>query len=121
MEKMFARRWKSIYPHPAPDGMARIRYNRSEFRVMTQRRFCILGSIASVIALAIGVFVFTAHPTLAQGTVANLTEVADATNLGQEDIRIIIGRIVRIVLGFLGIVAVLLVMYGGFLWMTDRK
>ncbi len=87
---------------------------------MTPRRFCILASTASVIAIAIGVFVFTAHPALAQGAVANLTEVADATNLGQEDIRIIIGRVVRIVLGFLGIVAVLLVMYGGFLWMTAR-
>ena len=34
------------------------------------------------------------------------------------DIRIIIARIIRVALGFLGIIFLILVLYGGFLWMT---
>ena len=84
---------------------------------MLVRRFRIFTLLATATMVGVGIFVM-AHPALAQGAVANLTEVADATGLGQEDIRIVIGRIVRIVLGFLGIIATLLVMYGGYLWMT---
>jgi len=35
-----------------------------------------------------------------------------------EDIRVLIARIIRIVFGFLGVIALLLVLYGGFVWMT---
>ncbi|MFA7286051.1 MAG: hypothetical protein WC052_00040 [Patescibacteria group bacterium] len=38
---------------------------------------------------------------------------------GQDgDIKTVIARIVRVLLGFLGIIAVLIVLYGGFQWMT---
>ena len=47
-------------------------------------------------------------------------EYAAGTGLSNAlDIRIIIARIIRIALGFLGIIAVGLVMYAGFLWMTS--
>ncbi|MBU0647246.1 MAG: Ig-like domain-containing protein [Patescibacteria group bacterium] len=41
------------------------------------------------------------------------------TGLGQEDPRIIVAKIIRIVIGFLGIIAVGLVLYAGWLWMTS--
>lgn len=39
-------------------------------------------------------------------------------NLGDSDLKTTIGQIVRVVLGFLGLLAVLLVLWAGFLWMT---
>lgn len=43
---------------------------------------------------------------------------AAETGLSAEDPRIIIARIIRIFMGFLGIIAVCLIMYAGWLWMT---
>ncbi|MDP2736299.1 MAG: Ig-like domain-containing protein, partial [bacterium] len=37
-----------------------------------------------------------------------------------QDIRIIIARIIRVIIGFLGIIAVGLIMYAGWLWMTSE-
>lgn len=39
--------------------------------------------------------------------------------LGATDPRVILARIIQIALGFLGILSVALIMYGGFLWMTS--
>ncbi len=47
-----------------------------------------------------------------------LEEFQGQSNLGDEDLKTTIGRIVRVVLGFLGLLAVLLVLWAGFLWMT---
>lgn len=41
-------------------------------------------------------------------------------NLGKRDLIDIIGSIVNIVLGVLGIIAFLILLYGGFLWMTSK-
>jgi hypothetical protein len=46
------------------------------------------------------------------------TNVQTATGLGNTDPREIAGSVVNIFLGFLGIVAVLIILYGGFKWMT---
>ncbi|HSD12578.1 MAG TPA: pilin [Patescibacteria group bacterium] len=43
---------------------------------------------------------------------------ASATGLTTVDIRVLVGRIIRYFLGLLGIIAVVLVMYAGYLWMT---
>lgn len=40
------------------------------------------------------------------------------TGLSKEDPRTIIANLIKVVLGFLGTIAVLLVIYSGFLWMT---
>lgn len=48
----------------------------------------------------------------------NETDVEDAIGLGNEDPRIIIASIINVVLGFLGIVAVVIIILGGFKWMT---
>lgn len=42
----------------------------------------------------------------------------DATGLGTSDLRTTIGAIINVVLGFLGIIAVIIVLLGGFKWMT---
>ena len=47
-----------------------------------------------------------------------LGDFQDATQLGEEDLKKTIGEIVKVVLGFLGIIAVLIVLWAGFLWMT---
>lgn len=48
-----------------------------------------------------------------------VSEVGDATGLGKTNIRIIIGNIIRVILGFLGVIALSLVIYGGYLYMTS--
>jgi cysteine-rich repeat protein len=45
-------------------------------------------------------------------------EDAAGTGLAQNDLQVSIVNIVRIILGFLGIVAVIIILYGGFIWMT---
>jgi len=61
------------------------------------------------------------HTTFAQDVaVQGLQTVGDASGLGQEDIRVIIGNVIRIALGFLGLVAVIIVIYGGALWMMSK-
>ncbi|MBT4121017.1 MAG: hypothetical protein HOD54_03170 [Candidatus Magasanikbacteria bacterium] len=43
---------------------------------------------------------------------------ADETGLGKEDVRTTIASIINVALGLLGIVAVVIVLWGGFRWMT---
>lgn len=68
--------------------------------------------------LVAGFLIFGPAPDVAAQINTDLTEFQDAAQLGGGDIRIIIANIVSVVLGFLGIIAVLLVLYGGFVWMT---
>ena len=44
--------------------------------------------------------------------------VQAATGLGNTDPRQMAGQVVNVLLGFLGIIAVLLILFGGFKWMT---
>lgn len=48
----------------------------------------------------------------------SLGQFQETTGLAGGDVRLIIAKIVRVILGFLGTIAILLVLYGGFLWMT---
>ncbi len=70
--------------------------------------------IAAVLAM-LGVAVF-ALPALAQVDLG--LEYGTELGLTTTDIRVTIGRIINAFLGVLGIVAVLIVLYAGFLWMT---
>ncbi|OIP79286.1 MAG: hypothetical protein AUK20_02290, partial [Parcubacteria group bacterium CG2_30_45_37] len=58
-----------------------------------------------------------AYSALAAELDTGLEPVA-ATGLSVADPRVIIANIIRIALGFLGIVAVVLIIYGGWVWMT---
>lgn len=44
--------------------------------------------------------------------------IGDQLGLGEEDPRVIIASVIRVVLGFLGIIAVVIIILGGFKWMT---
>ena len=46
------------------------------------------------------------------------TVIPDATGLGSEDPRAIAASVINVILGFLGIVAVIIILLGGFKWMT---
>lgn len=46
------------------------------------------------------------------------TEVEGTINLGQRDPRAIAAQVINILLGFLGIIAVIIILAGGFKWMT---
>ncbi len=46
------------------------------------------------------------------------SEFSDNVGLGQTDLRTTIARIIRAVLGFLGVIAFAMLLYGGFMWMT---
>jgi len=48
-----------------------------------------------------------------------LETVAGGAGLANADLKSLIGKIIKVILGFLGIVAVCLVLYGGFLYMTS--
>ncbi|MEK7131274.1 MAG: hypothetical protein AAB797_00880 [Patescibacteria group bacterium] len=47
-----------------------------------------------------------------------LTEVGSAIGLPATDIRVVVANIIRTALGLLGIVALVLILYAGYLWMT---
>lgn len=46
------------------------------------------------------------------------TDFTDNTGLGEADLQETIGNLIRVALGFLGVVAVCIVLFGGFKWMT---
>ena len=75
---------------------------------------------ASCFIFILAVFLFT--PLAAQAQVdpidANLTAVGEQTGLTARDPRAIVGTIIKAALGLLGAVAICLVLYGGFLYMT---
>lgn len=75
---------------------------------------------ALIVLLSLAVLFLFGGVVLAQETnVAGLTTgFAARAGFGTTDIRVTIASIIRIILGFLGIVAVLIIMYGGFIYMT---
>ena len=72
--------------------------------------------VATSSFLALVVFVWLGTPVLALDT--GLDRLA-GIGLGTQDLRVSIMRIVQIALGFVGFLAVLIVLYGGFVWMTS--
>jgi hypothetical protein len=65
----------------------------------------------------LSVLLFWASFAFAQD-ITGIEELGGVLPLGREDIRIIIAKIIRIFLGLLGIIAVVIVIYGGYIWMT---
>ncbi|MDO9399745.1 MAG: Ig-like domain-containing protein [bacterium] len=59
-------------------------------------------------------------PNVLAATIDPGLEQMTATGLSDQDIRITIANIIRAVIGFLGIIAVGLVLYAGWLWMTSE-
>ncbi|HNW09123.1 MAG TPA: pilin [bacterium] len=82
-----------------------------------------MNKLRGAIALAVIIFTLLILPQISLASA-----VSDATDLMQDtfsdslgtskDLPEVIGDIVKVLLGFLGILAVLLILYGGFIWMT---
>jgi hypothetical protein len=76
----------------------------------------IIKKLLPVVCLLLALFA-VAHLALAADLNMGLNYGA-GTGLGNEDPRIMAARVIRIALGFLGIIAVGLIIYAGWLWMT---
>jgi len=86
--------------------------------------------IKNIVAIMVGLALCLsmAAPVLAQTITANdllytddlQTEtIGDVAGLGSQDLTTVIAQIIRAILGFLGVVAVVIIIWGGFLWMTS--
>jgi len=75
--------------------------------------------VGIVLSIVMGVMLL---PTVASAATTNTVNFGliygQQTGLGQKDIRETISRIINVALGLLGIVAVVIVLIGGFEWMT---
>lgn len=78
-------------------------------------------------AVAMGAMLLSAAPVLAAPTSTltademlkvNGVTLGEHAGLGISDVRVTIARIIRVAMGLLGIVAVVIVLIGGFTWMT---
>ena len=78
-----------------------------------------VGAVATAMTLGFGSFAaLTAHAeTISANELLN-SNFGDATGLGQGDLNDTIGSLIRAALGFLGVIAVVIILFGGFKWMT---
>lgn len=74
--------------------------------------------IAAILVAAVAPLLLTTT-ALAQPPQQGLNEFLNATQLSNVTLPTAIGRIVRIVLTFLGLIAVVIIILGGFQWMTS--
>ena len=82
-------------------------------RKVTKNKKIILISLFSILALFL-IGLQASAVTLDVGI-----EYGAQTGLGTEDIRVTVAKLIRVALGLLGIIAVLIVLYAGFVWMTS--
>jgi hypothetical protein len=68
---------------------------------------------------AVTFLLFLTSTALAQDMTQGLGQFTNETGLSATPLPVLIGRIVRIVISFLGLIAVVIVLYGGFIWMTS--
>lgn len=77
---------------------------------------------SAILALGSLVALTSPAPVAAQGERLTPTdlgiEYGAQTGLGSEDVRNTVARIIRVAMGLLGIVAVVIILIGGFKWMT---
>ncbi|MBT3690116.1 hypothetical protein HOE31_01885 [bacterium] len=74
-------------------------------------------TIALVLVFAVAVFMLLTTIAFAQDDFG--LEPVVESGLGTTDIRLVIINIIRVALGFLGILAVIIILYGGYVWMTS--
>ena len=83
-------------------------------------QFMLLALLMLIISLAL------VSPVMAQEDftsddyfqIGNDETVGDVVKLGQEDPRTVIANVINVILGFLGLIAVIIILMGGFKWMT---
>ena len=74
----------------------------------------------SAIGTTVGLLVLPFATRAALDTSLGLSngQVASASGLGSQDVRQTIGRIINVALSLLGVIVLVIIIYGGFLWMT---
>jgi len=86
---------------------------------MTKKHlYASLASAATVAAIAIPMVVGAAQTTQPIQVSDTGIGYGAYTGLSGQDLRITIANIIRTAMGLLGIIAVLIILYGGFKWMT---
>lgn len=70
-----------------------------------------------ILTLAFVFFALTVMPAFAQ--LETGIGYGTFTGLGTKDLREGVMAIVRVLLGFLGIIAIIIILYGGFVWLTS--
>ena len=80
--------------------------------------FLIVISLALAFNFALPVLASNTGPINPWGGDGVRNDIQDITGLGERDPRNIAAQVINIALGFLGIIAVGLILYGGFKWMT---
>lgn len=83
------------------------------------KKILIRASRLLVVLLPIALFLLPII-TLAQGGDALGVDYMEGTGLSKQDPRITVARFIQVGLGFLGTIAVVLVIYAGFIWMTSE-
>ena len=76
--------------------------------------------LLSLILISVFVLGFFVVADAAFALDTGINEVEANIDLGNTDPRVVIARIIQIALGFLGTIAVVLVIYAGFIWMTSE-
>ena len=77
-------------------------------KLMNKKVFAIIMTVAIL-----------AIPMMSMASTADLGLTdAQALGLGQADVKDIANSIISVILGFLGLIAVILILIGGFMWMT---
>ena len=67
------------------------------------------------LSLLVGSYLMLSNPCLAQGN-ENL-EVPNP--LGNREVPVIVGDLIKYILGFVGVIALVMFIYGGIMWMTS--
>lgn len=81
-------------------------------------RFLMSAVVGVALALPFARLIPTAHAQPLEASDFLSDDFSDATGLGQADLQSTIGNLIRVALSFLGVIAVCIVLYGGFKWMT---
>lgn len=71
-----------------------------------------------VMAFMLVVPAFSAVATSDIDDITGIDAISDSMVLGDEDPRTIAAGVINVILGFLGIIAVVIILLGGFKWMT---
>lgn len=78
------------------------------------RKISSIGTTIGLMFLPLAVKAYSLENTLG----LNAGNVGSATGLGTRDVRTTIASIINVALSLLGIIVLVIIIYGGFLWMT---
>jgi len=86
--------------------------------VFAKNNYKIIAKLIVFFVLAI-IFLFPNIGLAQTDILEGMKPIQEQTGLGGGDLRVIIAKIIRVVLGFVGVIMIIIVLYAGFLWMTS--